>query len=160
MSPQGIVPNSDAMGTIWPYLAAGALLAALAAYSWRRRSVPGARYFTMACLFATLWVAGAAGESLAADVLTMLAWFKFQALWQLSTATAMTCFVLDYVCPGRWLARRTTLLLSLPPLAAMILVLTSDSNASCRSRSPTCASMPKTAAGSACGWRLMPAGFR
>jgi signal transduction histidine kinase len=120
--------NPGAMDTIWPYLATGALLAALAVYGWRRRSVPGARHFALACLFAALWVAGAAAESSAADVLTMLTWFKFQALWQLPTATAVTFFVLDYAYPGRWLTRRTMLLLSLPPLVALILVLTNDAH--------------------------------
>lgn len=39
--------------TIRPYLAPLALLAALAAFSWRRRAVPGARPFAAACLLAS-----------------------------------------------------------------------------------------------------------
>jgi len=120
--------NPGSLTTIWPYLAAIALLAALALHSGRRGSVPGARYFAVACLFAVLWVAGAAAESSAADVLVMLTWFKFEAVWQLPTATAMTCFVLEYVYPGRWLTRRTLLLLSVPVLVALVLVLTNDLN--------------------------------
>jgi signal transduction histidine kinase len=128
MIPQGLGTNPGSVTTIWPYLAGIVLLAALALYSGRRRSVPGARYFAIACLFAVLWVAGAAAESSAADVLTMLTWFKFQAVWQLPAATAMTCFVLEYVYPGRWLTRRTLLLLSVPVLVALVLVLTNDLN--------------------------------
>ena len=33
------------------------LLIALSAYSWRRRSVPGALPFTVGCLFTALWAA-------------------------------------------------------------------------------------------------------
>jgi len=128
MIPKGLETDPGNMGTLWFYLAAMSLLAALAAYSWRRRSVPGARYFAVACLFASLWVAGAGAESLAGDALSMLTWFKFQAAWQLPTATAMTCFVLEYAYPGCWLTRRTLLLLSLPILLALILILAGDSS--------------------------------
>ncbi len=90
--------NPSSMLTIWPHVATLALLAALGVYSWRQRSVPAARNLAVACLFAGLWVAGAAGELVAADFSTKLLWFKFQALWQLPTNTAMTCFV---VMPSR-----------------------------------------------------------
>jgi len=60
------------------------------------------------------------------DALAKLAWFRFQAVWQLPAATAMTCFVLEYVYPGRWLKRSTLLLVSLPLLAALALILTND----------------------------------
>ncbi len=35
----------------WPSLATAILVAVLGIYSWRRRAVPGARYFAGACLF-------------------------------------------------------------------------------------------------------------
>ena len=92
---------------IWPYLLTAALLFALAAFSWRRRTVPGALPFAVACLFALAWVAGAAAESMALEPATKIAWFKFQAVWQLPLVTAVTCFILDYANPGRWLTRRT-----------------------------------------------------
>lgn len=128
MIPKGLGTDPGSMATIGPYLAAITLLTALAVYGWRRRSVPGARYFALACFFAGLWVAGAGAESLAADALAMLTWFKVQAVWHLPTATAMTCFVLEYVYPGRWLTRRTLPWLSLPALLALVLILTNDSH--------------------------------
>ena len=111
---------------IWPYLLTVALLFALAAFSWRRRTVPGALPFAVACLFALAWVAGAAAESMALDPAAKVAWFKFQAVWQLPTITAVTCFILEYANPGRWLTRRTLILLSIPPLLGLALVLTHD----------------------------------
>jgi signal transduction histidine kinase len=111
---------------IWSYLLMAGLLAALAIFSWRRCTVPGARPFAAACLFALIWVAGAAAESMALDPAAKVAWFKFQAVWQLPTITAVTCFVLEYVNPSRWLTRRTVILLSIPPLLTLALVLTTD----------------------------------
>ena len=64
---------------IWPSLLTVLLLTALASFSWRRRAVPGARPFAAACLFALIWVAGAAAESMALEPATKVAWFKFQA---------------------------------------------------------------------------------
>ncbi len=111
---------------IWPYLLTALLLVALAIFSWRRRAVPGARPFAAACLFALIWVAAAAAESMALDPAAKLAWFKFQAVWQLPTLTAITCFVLEYANPGRWLTRRTLILLSIPPLLESALILSND----------------------------------
>jgi len=111
---------------IWLYLLTVLLLAVMAVFSWRRRAVPGARPFAVACLFALAWVAGAAAESMALEPATKVAWFKFQALWQLPLVTAVTCFVLDYANPGRWLTRRTLVLLSVPPLLVLALSVTND----------------------------------
>ena len=111
---------------IWPYLLTAALLAVLTGFSWRRRAVPGARPFAAACLLAFIWVAGAAAESMALDPAVKVAWFKFQAIWQLPALTAITCFVLEYANPGRWLTRRTLTLLAVPPLLELALLLTND----------------------------------
>jgi PAS domain S-box-containing protein len=111
---------------IWPYLLTAGLLAALAAFSWRRRAIPGARPLAAAYLLAVPWVASAAAEAMAVDPATKIAWFKFWALWQLPAVTAITCFVLDYANPGRWLTRRTLVLLSILPLVQLALTLTND----------------------------------
>ncbi|HNS51810.1 MAG TPA: histidine kinase N-terminal 7TM domain-containing protein [Anaerolineae bacterium] len=111
---------------IWPYLFTAAPLAVLAAYSWRRRTVPGALPLAVAYLLALIWVAGAAAESMTVDPAAKVAWFKFQVAWQLPTVTAITCFVLEYANPGRWLTRRTLALLSLPALLGLILIPTNS----------------------------------
>ena len=109
---------------IWSYLLTVGLSAALVLFSWRRRTVPGARFLAVAYLFAAIWVAGAAAESMALDPAAKVAWFKFQVAWQLPTVTTITCFVLEYANPGRWLTRRTLLLLSIPPLLGLALIPT------------------------------------
>ncbi|MDD3827118.1 MAG: histidine kinase N-terminal 7TM domain-containing protein [Anaerolineae bacterium] len=109
---------------IWPYLLTVGLCIGVTAFSWHRHAIPGARPLAVACLLASFWVAGAAAESMAVGSATRVAWFKFQVAWQLPAVTAVTCFVLEYANPGRWLTRRTLVLLSIPPLLGLALALT------------------------------------
>ncbi len=111
---------------IWPPLVVAALLAALGLYSWQRGEVPGARQFAVACLMSSALLASVAAEAAATDLTTKNAWYAFQVLWMLPIATALFCFTLEYVQPGRWLTRRNLTLLAIPPLLAMILYLTND----------------------------------
>ncbi len=57
---------------IWLSVLTVLLLVALAIYSGRRRSVPGALPFTIACLFAALWATGSVMEYGAADLETKI----------------------------------------------------------------------------------------
>jgi len=111
---------------MWPYLLAVGLCIGVTAFSWYRHAIPGARPLAAACFFALFWVAGAAAESMAVDPAAKVAWFKFQVAWQLPAVTAVTCFVLEYANPGRWLTRRTLVLLSIAPLLGLALVLTNN----------------------------------
>ena len=87
-------------------------------------SVPAARPLVAAWLFRVLWLLGIALEEAALDPGTKIAWFKFQALWQLPAATAGLLFVLEYAYPGRWLTRRNLILLSIPVLLDILLIVT------------------------------------
>jgi PAS domain S-box-containing protein len=109
---------------IWPSPVTVLLLVALAIFGWRRRAVPGARVFAVTCLFAVPWAAGCVMEIAAVDAADKIFWFKVQGVWQMPVATALTCFVLEYAWPGRWLTRRNLALLSIPPLLTLGLVLT------------------------------------
>lgn len=111
---------------VWPPLAVALFMALLGLFSWRQRRVPGAPPFAIACLFATLWLAGIVVEVAAIDPATKATWIKFQGAWQLPAITAITCFALEYAYPGRWLTRRNLLLLSIAPVLALLLILTND----------------------------------
>jgi len=113
--------------TIWPPLGAAVFVAALGLYSWRRRAAPGVKPFVATSLFAGLCLLGIALEAAAVAPATKIAWYKFQATWQIPAATAGTCFVLEYTDPGRWLTRRNLGLLALPPLLFLVLMVTDDS---------------------------------
>lgn len=114
------------MTTLWPYLATMGLLAALSWFAWRRRSVPGARPFVVACLASFFWAGGSAAALAEGSAAAKLAWYKFLAVWLLPAATAALCFALEYVQPGRWLTRRNLMLLAIPSGVALILIVTND----------------------------------
>jgi len=102
-------------------------IAALGMYSWWRRSVPGAQPLAIACLFGFLWMVGVVGQVTADDVSTKIAWYRFQTVWQVPAATATTLFSLEYAGYSRWLTRRNLLLLSIPPLLALLFIATNES---------------------------------
>lgn len=111
---------------IWPALITLALTIFLGAYSWRRRNVPAAKPFTIACVFGGLWTLGVILELSAVNFSTQVFWKKFQAIWQLPVAAVITCFVLQYAGLGRWLTRRSYVLLFLLPLLCVLLMITND----------------------------------
>ena len=112
--------------TIWPSLLTVLLMLAMAAYSFRRRNVPGALPFLIGCLFGAVWAAGSVMEYAAIDLATKIFWIKFQTAWQLPAASTITCFVLEYAWPGRWVTRRNLALLSIAPLLLIGLILADD----------------------------------
>jgi signal transduction histidine kinase len=111
---------------IWPSVFTVILLIALAVYSGRRRSVPGATPFMIACLFAAAWAAGSVMEYAAVDLATKISWVKFQPACSLPLVIAITCFILEYAWPGRWLTRRVLALLAFTWLLEIGLILTND----------------------------------
>ena len=114
------------MPQIWPPIFTALALIALAVYSFHRRSVPGALPFTIAILFGALWMVGISLEVAAVATVTKIFWFEFQAAWLLPIATTVTCFLLEYASPGRWLTRRNLTLLSIPCLLYLGMILTNN----------------------------------
>jgi signal transduction histidine kinase len=109
---------------IWPSVLTVILLIALAIYAWRRRNLPGAWCVVLYCLLGGPFLGGKVIEFLAVDFPTKIFWFDFEYIWWLPGTTALTCFVLEYAWPGRWLTRRNLVLLSIVPLFALALDLT------------------------------------
>ena len=102
------------------------LLIALSVYSWRARRVPGALPFVITSLFTALWTVGSVIEYAAVNLEVKATWLKFQALWQLPATTAITCFILEFAWPGRWLSRRNLLLLFIVPLLNVVAIFTDE----------------------------------
>lgn len=98
------------------------LLIAFSAYSWRGRSVPGALPFALACLFTALWVISSILEYEAVGLAAKMTWIKFGAIWQLLANTLITCFILEFAWPQRWLNRRNLILLSIIPLLNVVAI--------------------------------------
>lgn len=111
---------------IWLPIFTVILLIALSIYSWYGRSVPGALPFAIAGLFTALWVVGLVMEYAAITPEVKSTWVKFQAIWQLPATTAITCFILEFAWPGRWLTRRNLILLFIVPLLHVLAILSND----------------------------------
>lgn len=103
---------------------AALLVFALAIYGYRNRHVPGALPFSIACIFGFLWSVGSILEFSAVDLGSKIFWRKFQVSLQLPSATAITCFLLEYAWPRRWLTRRNLFLLSIVPLLMVLVIIT------------------------------------
>jgi PAS domain S-box-containing protein len=110
--------------SIWPTACTILFLIGLAVYAGRRRSVPGAVPFMVACLFTALIATNLLMTYLAVDPETKIFWFRLVAASLLPSSTAITCFILEYAWPGRWLTRRNLILLSILPLLGIFYFLT------------------------------------
>ncbi len=99
------------------------LLTALAVYSWRGRSVPGGLPFAIASLLTALWAVSLVMEYAAIDLAVKISWVKFQVIWQLLASTLITCFILEFAWPRRWLTRRNLILLFIVPLLYIVAIL-------------------------------------
>jgi PAS domain S-box-containing protein len=109
---------------IWPSVFTVILLTVLAVYAWRRRNLPGALLLVIYCLFSLLFLTAKIIEFLAVDFETKIFWFNVEYTWLTPGTTAMTCFILEYVWPRRWVTRRTLALLSIVPLLGLALLFT------------------------------------
>jgi len=111
---------------ILPSLVAILIVAPLATYSFRQRDTPGALAFSIGSTLGLLWLLGLIFEDISLAVDAKIFWRKFQVIWQLSSATAITIFLLEYTQPKRWTTRRNIFLLSIPPLLVFVLVVTNQ----------------------------------
>lgn len=111
---------------IWPALVTLALVIYLGQYSWRRREIPAAVPFAVACALCAFWVLGVILELSAVDVPSQVFWRKFQAIWQLPVGTAVTCFILRFAGLDRWLSLRNCVLLFAVPFVSILVIVTND----------------------------------
>ena len=61
---------------IWPALITLALVIYLGTYSWRRRNIPAAKPFTIACVLGGLWTFGVILELSALNFSTQIFWVR------------------------------------------------------------------------------------
>jgi len=111
---------------IWPTIFTIMLLTVLAIYAWRRRNLPGALWLVIYCLLSLLFLTPKVFEFLAVDFETKIIWYDLEYPWLTPGTTAMTCFILEYTWPGRWVTRRNIALLSIVPLLGLALTFSNE----------------------------------
>ena len=109
---------------IWPSIFTIMLLIVLAVYAWRRRNLPGALWLVIYCLLSVPMITAKVFEYLALDFETKVFWFNIAYMWWMPGTTAMTCFILEYAWPRRWVTRRSLALLSIVPLLVLAFAFT------------------------------------
>ena len=116
--------------TIYPLalLIAAALSVLLALLAWRRRPLVGATPSSLMMLSAFVWSLGYALQLRSPDSATALFWAKYEHLGIVSAPVAWACFALAYSRRDRWITPRNIVLLSLVPVATLVLVWTNHSH--------------------------------
>ena len=115
--------------TIWLPLINAVFLAATAVYCWRRRAVPAALPLFANYLVSIIFLLAGMLQTAAVDPATKVFWYKFQAAVLAFGPATLTCFILEFVYPGRWVTRRNVALLLAPALLYVILIAIGGSRA-------------------------------
>lgn len=111
-----------------PLLIAAAISAALALYTWRHRSTPGATGLGLMTLAVAEWGLGYGLELSSADLPAKLFWAKVQYLGIVTAPLAVLIFALQYTGREKWLTRRNLALLTVEPLIVVLLVSTNETH--------------------------------
>ena len=112
---------------VLPVLFAAIVCAAIACFTWLRRSAPGALAFCLLMVAVAEWSLAYSLELFSHDLSTALFWDNVSWLGAAIVPTLWLVFVLQYVGQTKWLTRRNILLLSIEPLITLILVWTDRS---------------------------------
>ena len=108
-----------------PLIATVVILVSLAAYAWRRRTIPGAVWLTLLMLATAEWSLASALRLLSVEQATKEIWVRIQAVGVAFTPVLWLFFVIRYLGLGRR-SGRTWALLCIEPVAMVALAFTND----------------------------------
>jgi hypothetical protein len=100
----------------WPYLTTAAFAALLFIYVHRQPHRPGAHWFSWLVGVYLLWPLAAALSTVVGSIPLLYALFVLQCVCSLVVTALVLMVVLEYTGSEKWIARRSLLLLFLPPL--------------------------------------------
>ena len=109
-----------------PLALAALVTGALAVYSWRRRSLPGAGWFAVLMAAMTWWLAFYVLFASTRDLETKTLWSMIGSPGPALVPLAWLAFSLEYSGFGKWLTRRNIILLAAIPLATVVLAATNN----------------------------------
>lgn len=96
-------------------------------YAWRRREGhEGVASFALLSFACGLWGTGTLAQVASADPASQYFWMRFYWLGCEAAAFFLFVFFVQYAGWGRWLKRKTLVLLSIGPVAATLLVWTNE----------------------------------
>lgn len=113
---------------IVPLLVSAAVPAVLAFYAWRRRPAPGATCFALLMLAVAEWSLAYALELGSSDLPAKVLWAKVEYVGIATVPAAWLAFALQYTGREKWLTPRNAILLTLVPLATVVLAWTNESH--------------------------------
>ncbi len=115
-----------------PYLGvmvtAVAFTAVVGIYSWRHRSVPGARGLALMMLFWSLKLTASTLGLASGELSTKVFWFQIERFCLLPATLAGLAFALEYAGLDAWLNRRRFILLAVPALLLIPLTFTNKAH--------------------------------
>jgi PAS domain S-box-containing protein len=112
-----------------PLILAAAISTTLALYIlWRRRHIASSRTAIFIILGAAVWMFGVALELASLDLHNKIFWEKFQYFGICLIPTAWLIYMLQFIGREKLVTPRNVVLLSIVPLAALLLALTNESH--------------------------------
>jgi PAS domain S-box-containing protein len=109
-------------------LTAIAFTAAVGIYSWRHRSIPGAKGLAFMMFFWSLKLTASTLGLISGELPSKVFWFQIERFCLLPRAVAALAFAMEYAGLDRWLNRRTLTLLAVPALLLIPLTLTNKAH--------------------------------
>jgi PAS domain S-box-containing protein len=103
-----------------------AISTAIALFVWQRRSAPGTTPFVLSMLAAAEWSLAYALSLVSPSLAGKVFWIKVRYIGIVTVPTAWLTFALLQTGLGKWVTRRTLILLLIEPLAILLLVWTNE----------------------------------
>lgn len=113
---------------VWPLVMTATVTALLAAFAWRRRTVPGAVSLLWLMVGVTTWAMGYALELSVRDQDWQVVWAKIEYLGILSAPFFWLTMVVQYTHRDEWLTRRNLFFPAGIAIALLLLVWTNDAH--------------------------------
>ena len=109
-------------------LISATLLAVVGAIAWRYRPAPSARFTAIIIWLASAWSIGYAGELASVDLTLKTLFAKSQYLAIVAVPVVWLILFLQYTDRERWIKPWTAVLVAVEPIAALLLVWTTESH--------------------------------
>jgi PAS domain S-box-containing protein len=116
------------MGMAWTIIliVTSAILMAVGAHAWRRRTMAGTSSFSLLAYAIALNSLTYALELLGSDLPAKMLWVRAEYPFIVAAPVLWFIFALQYTGRGRWLTHRNTVLLALVPVATVLIVWTNQ----------------------------------